>query len=102
VRWCEFYPDPPTPAKSPFDPLEDICRSCPQAMAIVRENHCPFCARGGLQWATPKSVLTFLADPEFLYHYSCPDCGREVYSKDLILSSPSSDAEGPENGGLDG
>jgi hypothetical protein len=25
-----------------------------------------------------------------------------VYSKDLILSSPSSDAEGAENGGLDG
>jgi len=103
VRWCEFFPDPPTPVQSPFDPLVEICRCCPHAVAVVREKRCPFCAGNTLDWGSPKSVLTSLADPEFLYHYVCEDCGKDVFSKGLILENPSSDdTEGIGNGGLDG
>jgi hypothetical protein len=102
VRWCEFYPDPPPPIRSSFDPLEDICRSCVHAVAVVRENRCPFCAGSTLGWSSPKSVLTSLADPEYLYHYACRDCGKEVFSKELILANPRIGSEDAESGGLDG
>lgn len=102
VRWCEFYPDPPAPVKSPFDPLEDICRSCLNALAVVRENRCPFCAGGGLQWGAPKSVLTSMAEPEYLYHFECPACGKDVFSKELILENAAPDKEDAESGGPDG
>jgi hypothetical protein len=85
VRWCEFYPDPPAPADSPFDALEEICRRCPHVVAVVSENHCPFCAGDGMRWGSPKSVLTSRPDPDFLYHYVCGQCGKDVFSKELIL-----------------
>jgi hypothetical protein len=85
VRWCEFFPDPQPPAQSPFDPLEEICRICPHVVPVIRENRCPFCAGNGMRWGSPKSVLTSRPEPEYLYHYMCQHCGKDVFSKDLIF-----------------
>jgi hypothetical protein len=102
VRWCEFFPDPPTSLKSPFDPLADICGSCPHAVPVVREKHCPFCAGHALDGGSPRNVPTTLADPAFLYHYVCQDCGKDIFSKESVLANTASDAEGVDNGGPDG
>jgi len=85
VRWCEFFADPPEPAQSPFDALAEICRICPHAIPVIRENRCPYCAGNAMRWGSPKSILTTRPEPEYLYHYACGNCGKEAFSTDLIL-----------------
>ena len=85
VRWCEFFPDPPTPVKSAFDALEEFCRSCPNAVPIIHDDRCPYCAGSGMRWGSPKSVLTSRPEPDYLYHYVCQHCGKDAFSKELVI-----------------
>ena len=89
-RWpklLRFISDIPAfPVGKAQERLDEICESCPNAVFMI-EDKCPVCNEYSLSWGSLKKVfLRSQLGPFTAYHYVCEKCGRELYSKRVLLN----------------
>lgn len=80
-------PIPMLPSGEDQQRLDKICELCPQGLFEVEEPGDPICrvCHKGL-WDIDKSIieegtLNDEAGSILIYHFKCPQCNRNVYSK---------------------
>lgn len=81
---CDCNYMPTIPDKNAQLELDHICEKCAFAIFLI-ERTCPVCNKVDLKWGSPKKVtLSSKLGPIIAFHYICSNCGRDLYSKDVL------------------